>query len=244
MSAATSTLHGSTFRAMGTVVSMASPEALPPTLLRAVEDEFARFEARFSMHRPDSEASRVSRGELAVRDASDEYRSALQEAFDWQQATDGAFTPFSPDGELDLSGIVKALAIRASGALLADVPDWCVNAGGDALVAGRAIDGRPWAAGIVDPFDRQALLTKCVLDRRRAIATSGVAERGEHVWCTDDTFAQVTVVADDVITADVLATAVLAGGEPMLHHCAERWSVDLLAIARDGSMHATDLFRR
>lgn len=237
------TLHGGHFEAMGTVVSLAAPAPLPAGRQKALAAEFERLEALFSMYRPDSEAARVGRGTLDVRDASDEYRDALQLALDWQQATDGAFTPFAPDVTVDLTGVVKALAVESAAGLLVDVPDWSVNVGGDALVAGRA-GGRPWVAGIVDPFDRGRLLTKCVLDEHRAVATSGVAERGEHVWRRDEHFAQVSVVADDIVTADVLATAILAGGPATLDLAVARWPVAVIAIARDGAIRATDAFRR
>ena len=85
----------------------------------------------------------------------------------------------------------------------------------------------------MDPGDRRALL--CVVplgDGRRAIATSGIAERGEHVWRRpvepgDVPFVQVSVIAEDIVTADVLATAILAGGTPTLDTVTDRFDVDV-----------------
>ena len=93
--------------------------------------------------------------------------------------------------------------------------DWCLNAGGDVLVSGIQASGEPWTVGIVDPDDRGRLWTQIDMHPgRMAVATSGIQERGEHVWrmVSDTTFTQVTVAAADIETADVLATAILSGG--------------------------------
>jgi thiamine biosynthesis lipoprotein ApbE len=46
----------------------------------------------------------------------------------------------------------------------------------------------------------------------RAVATSGNSERGEHIWRQSDDFDQASVVASDLVTADVWATVLIAGG--------------------------------
>ena len=109
--------------------------------------------------------------------------------------------------------------------------------------------GEPWTAGIVDPADRGALLTSYRFDDPgvRALTTSGVAERGEHVWRSDPeaprgVFSQVSVVARDIVTADALATALLAGGRFMLEQAVQRWPVEVVAVTRDGEPLATKAF--
>jgi thiamine biosynthesis lipoprotein len=56
-------------------------------------------------------------------------------------------------------------------------------------------------------------------------------------------FLQVSVAAQDIVTADVLATAIVAGGTPTLDQAVEQWSVDVLAVGRTGTMLATPGFR-
>ena len=235
------------FQAMGTAVSVTAADGVRPELGIRLRQAFEHIEDRFSLYRPGSEAARVARRELPVTRASAEFREVYDAAVEWRTRTEGAFTPHRPDGVLDLSGIVKALAIAESATILdAAGTDWCVNAGGDVLVSGAQADGRPWVVGIVDPDDRTALLSQYASPGgRRAVATSGVAERGEHVWRTgaDPTFSQVTVVADDIVTADVLATAVLAGGPATLDLVQERWPIEVLACAFDGRCWATPVFR-
>jgi FAD:protein FMN transferase len=118
--------------------------------------------------------------------------------------------------------------------------------GGDLLASGRGPDGGPWTTGIVDPGDRSALVCAIELQQpRRAIATSGSAERGDHIWTAAgrSPFVQATVVADDIVTADVLATAIIAGGERMLRTACDRWPIDVLVVDRAGGLSATPGFR-
>jgi thiamine biosynthesis lipoprotein len=82
---------------------------------------------------------------------------------------------------------------------------------------------------------------------KAALATSGSAERGDHIWSLAagaSEFRQVSVAAADVVTADVLATAIVAGGVPMLHRATALWDVEVLAVRRDGDLLATPGFRR
>jgi thiamine biosynthesis lipoprotein len=81
-----------------------------------------------------------------------------------------------------------------------------------------------------------------------ALATSGTSERGDHIWnsrgSASSEFVQVSVAARDIVTADVLATAIVAGGQSMLDRAADCWDVTVLAVRRDGGLLATPGFRR
>ena len=231
---------------MGTVVSLTLPDGWGTAeAVEAVIQCFADFDERYSLYRPDSELSRVARGELALTASSEELRSSYAASLRWRDETGGAFTPHRPDGTVDLNGTVKALAMQAAADELfrAGFLDWCLNAGGDVLSSGYQPDGEAWRVGVVDPADRSALLFAISLNgARHAVATSGSAERGDHIWSAtaiDRTYLQATVVADDIETADVLATAIIAGGPSTLATIVGRWSVDVLTVARDGTMAAT-----
>ena len=220
------------FETMGTAVSIEPPLRVPE-----IENVFAHYNARFSLYLPDSELSRIADGSLRLADASSELRDAYSRALEWRSLTGGAFTPHRPDGVIDLSGIVKALAIEASGQLLVDDGDWILNAGGDVLTSGQTA-----TVGITDPLDRTQLLTSVRLgESRRAAATSGSSERGDHIWGRGG-FAQVTVVANDIVTADVLATAIVAGGVETLNASTSGWNIDVLAIDPTGNLFATPGF--
>jgi thiamine biosynthesis lipoprotein len=236
-----------TFATMGTVASI-DVTGSADLVIDQVRLGFDALENRFSLYRDDSEISRVARGELRLTQASDELRLVYERAVEWRSQTSGAFTPHRPDGVLDLNGIVKAIGIEQAGALLHDrgFEDWCVNVGGDVLSAGSPPDRDFWSIGIVDPAERTALLCAVdLLEGRLAIATSGTSERGEHVWRTgDDTFIQVSVVAGDIVTADVLATAILSGGAAFLDDATGRWDIDVLAVSSAGDLRMTPGMKR
>ncbi|CAN5192972.1 FAD:protein FMN transferase [soil metagenome] len=229
------------FETMGTVASVEVPE----DVAASIEEVFEELEARFSLYRPTSELSLIATGALRLPDASENLIATYTRALAWRGRTDGAFTPHRPDGVVDLNGIVKAEAIEQAGAILdaAGCSGWTINVGGDILTR------NPAPIGIVDPHRPGSLLCSVTLaDGRRALATSGSAERGDHIWLGGSLapahFVQVTVIADDIVTADVLATAIVAGGPATLDDVTDRWDIDVLAVDRTGALVATPGFRK
>lgn len=235
------------FETMGTVVSLDVPAGpVAETVARVVEHIFATADNRFSLYRADSELSRIADGRLRMTNASEQIRSAYAAATFWRLLTDGAFSPNRPDGVVDLNGIVKANAIDEAGRALGSFgfTNWSLNVGGDILCSGSDSDGNRWTTGIVNPTNRSALA--CAIELRgdrRAVATSGSAERGDHIWRGATTavpeFLQVTVVANDIITADVLATAIVAGGALTLDLATTKWPIDVFAVRTDDRYVAT-----
>ncbi|MGF6835296.1 thiamine biosynthesis lipoprotein [Paenarthrobacter sp. TE4293] len=251
-------LRARSFRSMGTVVSLTVASRTHAdtavdeleSAVEVIEGIFAQLDQTFSLYRTGSEASRLGRGELVLASSSEIVRDLYAEAAEWRLATEGAFTADRPDGTLDLSGIVKAHATREAALSLGalGLRNWCLNAGGDVLVSGSPgpETHEPWLAGIVDPLDRQALLGAFRMEPMSALATSGSAERGEHIWAVGGTapeFIQVSVAAPDIVTADILATAIVAGGTRTLDQAVDRWKVAVLAVRPGGALLATPEFR-
>lgn len=235
--------------AMGTVVSLRSGDGDPEAAVEVVTRVFQEFEARFSLYRPDSELSRIARGRLPLTDASAELREVYAAALAWRDATGGLFTPHRADGVIDLNGIVKARATQRAAEALRRMGhhSWSLAVGGDVLVSGTPREGGPWTVGIADPDDRGALLTAVAVgEPRRAVAASGSAERGEHIWSSTagPRIVQATVVADDIETADVLATTIVAGGADQVDQLTEAWPIDALIIEESGALRATPGMRR
>jgi FAD:protein FMN transferase len=216
--------------------------------LRAI---FDRWEDEFSRYRASSPATAISEGRLRLQDSSELHRETYARAIQWRNRTGGAFDPHRADGSIDLAGIVKAAAMEEAGQELLRLghADWCLNVGGDVLTAG-SIDDRAWSVGIVHPDDRSRLWRTMTLDEgRRAVATSGTAERGEHIrrlasakpvgrrvgQRISQRISQCSVAAADIVTADVLATAIMAGGRRMAEAAAAEWNVRVLAAFEDGS---------
>jgi thiamine biosynthesis lipoprotein len=248
-----------TFETMGTVVNVRVDDQLDSAVsgaaFDAVERVFTELNERFSLYREDSEISQIARGELRLAESSEQMREAYAEAISWREKTGGAFSPDRPDGVLDLSGTIKAVAIQQAADALREVgaTNFSVNAGGDILVSGHddlsqssGLDEDTWSTGIVHPRDRTQLLTAVRLTATLpAMATSGSAERGEHIWLkpgTDQTFQQVSVLAPDILMADVLATAIVAGGHAQMAHAVQNFPVAVFAIDHHGEFFANALF--
>jgi thiamine biosynthesis lipoprotein len=115
---------------------------------------------------------------------------------------------------------------------------FCLNAGGDVVARGEPEPGKPWQVAVRSPWDpRQTLVVLPVSDA--ALATSGTYERGAHIrdartGAPATTLLSVTVLADDLVTADVLATTVLALGPEGVGWAMDRFGCTVLAIAADG----------
>jgi thiamine biosynthesis lipoprotein len=230
------------FETMGTVASLRSGEGdLSVAALDAVERIFETDDRRFSLYDPDSPLSRIARGDLSLPAADPAVRDAYALALDWRGRTGGAFTPHRPDGVVDLSGVVKAVAIATAGdALDRWSGHWLLSVGGDVLARGLN-HASAWRVGVVDPDDRGRLAALVALTgSRRAVATSGTAERGDHLWRRGgERFTQVTVAADDIVTADVLATAIAAGDERDLDRITAEYDIDVLTFDTAGEARAT-----
>ena len=199
-------------------------------------------ERRFSRHLPDSELSRLDRAELRLHDASPELLEVLTVAETFGQASGGAFGVERPDGHLDLDGVVKGWAAqRAADALAAaGVERFCLNAGGDVVVQGGRAPGVPWQVGVRSPWSTaETLVVLPVHDG--AVATSGTYERGAHVrdartGAPATALVSATVVADDLVTADVAATTVVALGEDGVAWAQDELGCGVLAVRADGTV--------
>ena len=173
---------------------------------------------RFSTYRDDSEISRINRGVVDEGAYSADLRAVLAIGDEFASASGGAFRVRLPGGGLDTDGVVKGwAAAHAADVLRArGVTDFCVNAAGDVIVGGSPGAGASWNVGIRSPSDPERMwAVLAVADC--AVATSGTYERGQHIvdgrtGLPATGLASVTVIADDLTTADVLATAVFALG--------------------------------
>jgi thiamine biosynthesis lipoprotein len=229
---------------MGTVVSIDVRHADPDATSAALGAAFAVLRAadeRFSPFRPDSELSRLDRGELAADELSDDMREVLAIAERAHADSGGVFDVHTPDGRLDTNGVVKGWAAQraADGLVAAGMADFLLNAGGDVVARGEAEPGQAWQVAVRHPADPQAVIA--VLDvRDGAVATSGTYERGAHVWdgrtgSRDVPLVSATVVAADLTVADVLATTVLAMGEDGPAWAMAHGAAAVLAVPVDGA---------
>jgi thiamine biosynthesis lipoprotein len=131
-----------------------------------------------------------------------------------------------PGVRLDLGGFVKGWAVDQAAQHMSPGANWCINAGGDMLVRGPGPEGLGWLVGVDDPFDIDQPPIAVLAVRDHAVATSSTLRRR---WRTPDGMAHhlidprtgrssetdlvsVTVVAENVALAEVLAKQILLLG--------------------------------
>lgn len=214
---------------MGTVFSVRLIGAVDADVADAAAEHFfaeiADLERAFSPFLDDSDISRIRRGELSVRRADPcvgEVEAACAAA---ERATEGRFSA-AWRGGFDPTGYVKGWAVDRAGfhhlePLLAEPGAVAVGvgAGGDVRVWTAPHADWTWRIGIADPHRPGAVLAAMEI-ANGAMATSGTAERGRHI--TDPRTGEpaqavrsATVVAADLATADVWATAAVVAGDDL-----------------------------
>ena len=207
-------------------------------------------DTRFSTFKPDSEVSRLGRGELTLDECHPEVATVLAICEDLRKQTHGVFNAWGwrADGRLDPSGLVKGWAAERSAQVLerAGARNFCINAGGDVLVRGEPEPGRPWRVGIRHPSEATAVAA-VLAARDLAIATSGSYERGDHVIDPRTGVAQrelisLTVAGPSLALADAYATAAFAMGGSGLDWVAAQPGYAPYAITTHGRVHYTPEF--
>lgn len=207
--------------------------------------ELDRMDALFSPYRADSEVSRIRRGETTIGEADPLVAVVADACREAAIATDGRFDAWL-GGSFDPTGLVKGWAVeRAARLRLAPVlgKDGCLAAGlsvgGDMQLL--TADGADWIwrVGISDPARPGEIIATLDVPRG-AVATSGTAERGEHVLDprtgspADGSVASATVVADSLTHADVWATTAMIAGFDDLTWIATAGTTTGLLVAADG----------
>jgi thiamine biosynthesis lipoprotein len=179
-----------------------------------------RWENTFSLHRRDSELSRVNRSPARALAVSPLFARGLQVALDVAAETEGLVDPslgggldrvrlagrilMRPPGlALDLNGVVKSLAVDEAVATL-DGPGF-VSVGGDLAVSG--------------PTDVALPANGAIRVLAGGLATSGTASRGAHLVDTEtgrpseSCWEQVTASGRTCLAADIAAKAGFLLGE-------------------------------
>jgi thiamine biosynthesis lipoprotein len=200
---------------MGMPIAIDVRDDIDPTAIEEAFTWFRRVDATFSTYKPDSDISRLDRGELSVPDAHPHVREVLARCEELRAETNGYFD-IHATGRLDPSGYVKGWAVDRAAGLLerAGARRFHINAGGDILARGGTPD--PWRIGIQHPICRDRLA--CVLEiTDGAVATSGAYERGAHVFDPHlrrppDGVLSVTLIGRDLVSTDAYATAAFAMG--------------------------------
>lgn len=237
--------HRAAFPVMGTTASVhvndnISEGAFDDAVVE-LRNELERLEQMFSVYRPDSAISCINSGDLNLLDAPREVLDVL-DACTWvEQVSDGAFSirpPHAPE-TINPSGFVKGWAAERASRLFVErgLRHWYVGVGGDFVLRGGLDVDTPWTIGITDPRNVDMLVgTVEVMDG--AIATSGTAERGAHIWHptkgqVEAEFLSVTVTGPSLTWADAFATTIFVMGSSGLDWLRQFEGYDALVVPID-----------
>ncbi|MFJ4471787.1 FAD:protein FMN transferase [Streptomyces sp. NPDC089424] len=226
---------------MGFPVSLRiDDEHVPQGLADAVYAWLREVDDRFSPFKPHSEVSRLDRGEIGRDDVSPDLAVVLDVCERYRVASGGAFDARLPGRGLDPCAVVKGWSVQRAAEMLraAGVRRFCLNAGGDVVVAGG-----PWRVGVRHPERADRLCTVLELTEG-AVATSAPYERGEHILDgrtgrPATGLLSVTVVAPTLTEADALATAAFAMGPEGVLWAAGREGCEVYAVDRGRRVRRT-----
>ncbi|NMT64659.1 FAD:protein FMN transferase [Marinobacter orientalis] len=162
----------------------------------------------------------------------------------------------SPNQYVDLSAIAKGYGVDAVARFLesAGLSAFLVEIGGEVRVSGRKPDGAAWRLAIEQPVSGQRQINRVVALDNQAMATSGdyrnyYESEGRRFSHTIDpksgrpirhNLASVTVIADDCMTADALATAFNVMGFEQAKELATRENIAAYFIVRGEDGFETD----
>ena len=197
--------------------SKVGPDGLNAGLVEVTE-YVKVIDLEFSTYKPDSQVSRIRRGELRIEDASAQMQEVWQLCLVARELTDGSFDPWCVKGGYDPSGYVKGWAADKCIKILQrhGAENIQINAAGDVSLAGGFEDGKPWSIGVRSPENRFEVL-KVFEIFEGAIATSGTYEIGAHIKDPRTGLIAIgarsaTVLGPDGGLADALATALVVTG--------------------------------
>ena len=162
----------------------------------------------------------------------------------------------NPEAQLDLSAIAKGYAVDRVGQTLEELgyENFMVEVGGEVTTRGERASGGPWNVAVEKPDSANGMndsqrAHRVVQLSGRAVATSGdyrnfIDIEGERYSHTIDpktgrpvthNLSIASVVADDCMTADALATAVMVMGRGKGSELCTKLGCPLLTISRSDS---------
>ncbi len=155
--------------------------------------------------------------------------------------------------QLDFGGIAKGWIVDQAVTLLSRYSDACaVNAGGDMRFIGHSPIGLGWHVELEDPRDSSRSIARITLNHG-AVATSSVAkrtwkqgEKNRHHLIDPRTgepaqsnWLCATIIADDAVTAEVYAKALLIGTPAEVEKLTAINNIVYLVVDRQGNLHGS-----
>lgn len=198
-----------------------------------VFDELRTIETLFNPRRPDSQLSRLNRGEIPLSKCDARVREVAMLCDAASYRTLGYFDAHLPD----LSGVrrhnpvtlVRGWALDGAANRLIDLADLdlCLNAGGDLIVHSATGENPLWRVGVGSPTDPTALLAVLPLAGGAMARVTGPGK---------DT---ATVVGPSLLWSTVYATAAVARAERGAEWLDTVDGYEGIVVDQDGQLHTT-----
>ena len=257
-----------TAEVMGTVATIqvvyraaAQNDDIAASAIKAFVDGMRADQKIFTTYDDSSVICQLGRGELTMAEAPEVVREVEQACQLAKVATDGRFDAWWR-GWFDPTGYVKGWSAERQffkhlAPAMNKIPEIiavAVNVGGDMQVATKPGSDWRWQTGIANPFDKTTVLARFALVNG-AVATSGTAERGAHIFdpltgapipsvdgglnnldpeISDNDIVSATVIAESLTLADMWATAAVVAGFNNLDWIVNANTQSGLIVARDG----------
>lgn len=211
-----------------------------------IKQAFDALDTQFSTYNDASDVSRYAKNMLPQHEQGALFLDVLKQCESWRKKTNGYFDAFYA-GSYDPSGIVKALGLQHAKNLLekAGIERFLINASGDIVACSTK---EAWDIGIQHPIQKNASVGT-ITAKNLCVATSGSYERGRHIinpktQAEADSLLSVTVIGTDIVTADVLATALYAAENEWQTLIDTFNGYEALVIANDGTVTMSDGFTK
>lgn len=165
---------------------------------------------------------------------------------------DGDGCTLENDTQLDVGAVAKGYALDKARELLKENDISCavVSMGSSSLMFGEKPSGEEFTVAVKDPENKDALLLK-FKTKECFVSTSGGYERyfesgsQRYIHIFDKTtgrpvqtdLASVTVICDDGLKSDQLATSIFIGGTQKLNEYFADKSIKLIAVDTNGDIH-------
>lgn len=201
----------------------------------------------FSTYKDSSPLSRLRRGEVTLGETPPQVADVLDLCQRAKTLSAGWFDPWSLPGGVDPTGYVKGWAAQLALDEFRDLDltSVIVNAAGDIASFGVPTPTTTFRTGVVHPADPQRLAA--VVQLRHAVATSGEAQRGAHLFNPftrefTSAVASASVAGPDLGLCDALATALSVGGHDVMVLIEQIEGYEAMTIDADAAMRATPGF--
>lgn len=182
-----------------------------------VFDYLVSVDERFSVFKKNSEITLFNEGKILEKDLSAQMKEVFALSEQTKKETNNFFD-IKYNGKIDPSGLVKGWTIYNASLILRKkgFKNFYVEIAGDIEAVGLNSEGKKWAIGIRNPFNKEENV-KVVYLSDRGIATSGTYENGAHIYNpkekkSAEEIISLTVIGPNVYEADRFATACFAMG--------------------------------